>query len=78
MVGIGWAQMAWKLACERTGTPLGSRPPGIPRLAHETAFPGPGDGCPHCEYYRIFDSATASWAAFAGDRSIGICPRIVL
>ncbi len=30
------------------------------------------------EYYRIIDKATAAWPAFAGERSIGICPRIGL
>lgn len=70
--GYGFAMMAIALANDRSSRGVLITTP-YPR-GHWTER----DGYPTGEYYRIIDSASVAWSAFAGERSLGICPRIAL
>jgi hypothetical protein len=68
IAGAGFAAMAWELAKQRT------RPPHRP-FPHRIAAAQTWNGA-DAEYFRIIHITSASWPAFAGERSIGVCPRI--
>lgn len=67
IAGYGFARMAWELAKNRTGS--------YPDKPSKQWAARDIRGASH-EYYRILHSAWASWPAFAGERSCGICPRV--
>jgi hypothetical protein len=71
IAGAGFAMMAWKEAHRRTGYSPQARV--LDRICASIVPNGPS-----AEFYRILDSATASWPAFAGERSCGICPKVGL
>jgi hypothetical protein len=78
IAGAGFAMMAWKLAQLRNpGSPQyhNARPAERHFGQHGVAL-RPELFPVSAEYYRIIDSAAASWPAFVGERAIGICPRV--
>jgi hypothetical protein len=69
IAGAGFAMMAWKMAQARYGVRVGFLPydRDLTWRTHDPLS---------MEYHRIVNSTTVAWSAFAGERSIGICPRI--
>jgi hypothetical protein len=86
IAGGGFAAMAWELAKQRIRVRInmpdynaGGVDGPVPRPNPNRLNALPESYYPaSAEYYRIIDSATASWPAFAGERSCGICPRVCL